>query len=1044
MTGPHLPRLSLACLLTVLASVLSSWIPAADLPRPQRIPWTTSRIHGSPDPAKPYVARQIYEKLTFREVTEIVFDSTSKNWFILERAGRIFSIPHDGDAAEATLIADLKAIHPDLDYLYGFAFHPNFAENQQVFITYTTGAGKDDGTKLSRFILAPTENREPRTENLKDEQVILTWRSGGHNGANLQFGPDGFLYVSTGDSEVPSPPDPLNTGQDISDLLSSILRIDVDRQAPGLAYSIPKDNPFIAGSSFLKGSADTPVRNQADLGGGAATSIAADKSVRAPLEARPEVWAYGLRNPWKMSFDRATGRLWCGDVGWELWEMIHLIERGGNYGWSAMEASQPVRADAPKPPTPIRPPIVAHPHSEAASITGGYVYHGHKFHELEGAYIYGDWETGKIWALWYDGKQVTRHDEIADTPHKIIAFGQDEDGELIYANYGPQGTLHTLERNPEAGQSNSFPRKLSETGLFKDVANCLPADGVYKLDIKHQMWDEAAGESTWIALPDLGQIKTKVDKKRDKNGGVTFNYTPQWPKESVLARTVTFPTTLHGKVYDNARVETQILHFDGMAWNGYTYHWRDDQTDADLVPASGDYCKITRDKFGEPGVKTTIERRLHSRAECMRCHNSWCGGALAITPSQLDTWEYAGVVHMKAGPSGSQVIDGELTPKRRQLDDLVSLGIVDSQFAEGAHLVLTSYQKGVLILGVEPGEQLPPAVNQRARSYFHVNCSHCHRQNAGGAVTMMLNAELPEEEMRAINVTPQQGGLGLANAKLIDPGNPWNSVICVRLAKTGIGHMPVIGARSVDVSGLNLVEDWIAQMQDGAVTAADHLPKEWTEPLLREKLATVEGAMQVLRAVDDTLLKDPLRQAALDIAWISPQQTVRDLFDRFKPDDQREITLGLNPEVPKLLAMSGDAKRGSAVLSLQGKLGVCYACHLINGTGRDFGPDLSKVASRLKRDQILESLLHPSKVIAPGYAAVSIEMKDGAIQSGFIVNEGAHDITLKTVTGQSVTLLRPDIKTQSKVPSSLMPEGQLQSLTAQEAADVLTFLQSLK
>ena len=171
---------------------------------------------------------------------------------------------------------------------------------------------------------------------------------------------------------------------------------------------------------------------------------------------------------------------------------------------------------------------------------------------------------------------------------------------------------------------------------------------------------------------------------------------------------------------------------------------------------------------------------------------------------------------------------------------------------------------------------------------------------------------------------------------------------------------------------------------------------------------------------------------------------MRDLFDRFKPDDQREITIGLNPDVPKLLAMSGDAKRGSAVLSLQGKLGVCYACHLINGTGRDFGPDLSKVASRLKREQILESLLQPSKVIAPGYAAVSVEMKDGAIQSGFIVKEGAHDITLKTPTGQSVTLLKPDIKTQTKLPASLMPEGQLQSLTAQEAADVLTFLQSLK
>src|SRR5205814_436966 len=163
-----------------------------------------------------------------------------------------------------------------------------FAENHQIFITYTTGAGKDDGTKLSRFTLLPTEKRETRNESLSNEQVILTWLSGGHNGANLQFGPDNFLYISTGDAEVPSPPDPRNTGQDITDLLSSILRIDVDHQDAGLAYAIPKDNPFV----------HTP-------------------------KARPEIWAFGLRNPWKMSFDRATGRLWCGDVGWELWEMIH-------------------------------------------------------------------------------------------------------------------------------------------------------------------------------------------------------------------------------------------------------------------------------------------------------------------------------------------------------------------------------------------------------------------------------------------------------------------------------------------------------------------------------------------------------------------------------------------------------------------------------------------------------------------------------------------------------------------------------------------------
>src|SRR6185312_14204403 len=123
--------------------------------------------------------------------------------------------------------------------------------------------------------------------------------------------------------------------------------------------------------------------------------------------ARPEVWAYGFRNPWRMSFDQHTGALWVGDVGWELWEMIDRVERGGNYGWSIVEGHQPVLADAKRGPTPILPPVVEHPHSEAASITGGYVYRGSRLKELIGVYIYGDYQSGRVWGLRWDGKRVT-------------------------------------------------------------------------------------------------------------------------------------------------------------------------------------------------------------------------------------------------------------------------------------------------------------------------------------------------------------------------------------------------------------------------------------------------------------------------------------------------------------------------------------------------------------------------------------------------------------------------------------------------------------
>jgi len=1012
----------------------SAW--CAEGAAPTRVPWTTSRIHGSPDPPKPYVAQRIFPKLEFKEALEIMFEPNSKRWFALEKNGRILSWPQDRDVDHADVVADLKALHPDLDYLYGIAFHPKFAENRQVFITYTRGAGVEDGTKLSRFIMHPpfdgsTKNEEPGTKNLQldpsSERVLLTWRSGGHNGANLQFGPDGMLYISTGDSEVPSPPDPLNTGQDISDLLSSILRIDVDHNDPGLAYAVPGDNPFIDLRSRTRESAGN--QTSVDTTRSSESSrILTNAATKVEKAARGEVWAYGLRNPWKMSFDRATGRLWCGDVGWELWEMIHLIERGGNYGWSATEAGQPVRADAPKAPTPIRPPIVAHSHDEAASITGGYVYHGKRFPELEGAYIYGDWVTGKIWAFWHDGKQVTRREEIADTHHKIIAFGQDADGELLYLDYSLQGALYELQRN-KVEKGEKFPTKLSDTGLFRDVAKQIPAAGVYPFVVSHPMWRDGAKSQNWIALPGTSTTETLVKTRRDSSGAVQADYKLKWPVDSVLAKTLVMPVWNGRDRFDFDRpIETQILHFNGEAWNGYTYRWKDDASDADLVPSQGDERIFGTQRDYRPSSPWKTTWRFHSRAECMRCHNSWCDVTLGFNAAQLKEMYF---------DSHFDKLDLPKFASQSQVDCLAALGLIDGRFPQqNATRVSADYNVDERIL--------TDSLNDRARSYLHANCSHCHRKNAGGAVSMLLNLELSLPQTLTAGLTPQQGGLGLANPKLVDPGNPWNSVIALRIAKAGTGHMPIIGPHRVDVRGLKLVEDWIASMGGRAANAGDLLPKEWSEALIREKLATVEGAMQVLRAVDEHLVKEPLWQRALELAWNSPRPTVRDLFDRFLPDERRTATLGMNPDPKRILSLKGDAARGSRLLSPQGKLAACFACHLINGAGRDFGPDLSKIAARLKPEQILDSLLRPSTVIAQGYQAVSVEPDDGMVQVGFIVKESAGELGVKTATGQTVTIQKSNIAKRSNLPASLMPEGLAQGLTAQEAADLLSFLSSLK
>lgn len=956
-----------------------------------RVPWTTSRIRGTPEPPHPFLVERAFPKLTFKNPLLTARIPGTDRLFVGEQAGKIYSFPNDDTVERADLFADLardlsswdKSKVKGVGALYGLAFHPDFSQNRYCYICYVLDSVKNgeqlpDGSRVSRFTVSDTS--PPRLEP-RSEKVLLTFLAGGHNGGDLHFGPDGMLYISTGDATSPNPPDALDTGQDCSDLLSSILRIDVNREENGRPYAIPRDNPFVGKPGL-----------------------------------RPEIWAYGFRNPWRMSFDRATGDLWVGDVGWELWEMVYRVEKGGNYGWSVMEGRQPVKPEGRRGPTPIRPPTIEFPHTEAASITGGFVYRGSKLKDLAGAYVCGDWVTRKFWATKFDGDRLVWHREIAQGVQRIVTFGETKDGELYFVNYDDPGTLHRLVPNPAAAQKTSdFPRRLSETGLFTSTKDHTPAPGVVPFAVNAAQWMDHATAERLVALP--GTTTARIYDSPVPIPGGFFSGEVFFPNDGVLVKTISLEQE-RGNPASRRRLETQVLHYDGTFWRGYTYAWNDAQTDAELVPASGSERALEVIDRDAPGGKRSQTWRFHSRTECLTCHNPWAGHTLAFTYPQLDrngqvsALRQAGLIELL--PHDDHKAQGFRPP--RHLTD---------PYAENADR------------------------NERARSYLHVNCGHCHRFGGGGTADLELRYGPALEQMKVLEVRPTQGSFEIANAQIIAAGDPYRSVLYYRLAKLGRGRMPHLGSEVVDDRGLRLVREWI-----------QGLPGRRDERRLLEQLAhsnrsaeraaaidrllsSTSSALMLAEAMGDGRL--PKRAQAEVLARVTPrtEPQVRDLFERFLPPEQRVKRLGSVIRPEQILSLMGDPARGRELFLKSATL-QCLNCHKFQGQGHEVGPDLAQVGKRLTRSQVLESLLEPSKTIEPAYVAYLLETTDGRFLTGLVVSRTDREVVLRLAEGKEERV--PAAKVERLVPQSksLMPDLLLRDLTAEQAADLVAFLASLK
>jgi glucose/arabinose dehydrogenase len=349
----------------------------------------------------------------------------SQRIFVATEFGTVHILKNGPQAGELKTFLDIRdrvlPFNPNENEqgFLGLAFHPKYKENGQFFVFYSAKATPEHPrvSIISRFHVS---GDDPDRADPASEEVLLRierpyWN---HDGGTLAFGPDGYLYIVTGDGGLAN--DPHMNGQNLQSLLAKVLRIDVDHKTPADNSALTSDNPLIRFGGVIPGlnyaiPKDNPFVNK-------------------PMLARGEVWAYGLRNIWRLSFDRETGTCWAGDVGQDTWEEIDIIRRGGNYGWNLREGRHPFGLNGFGPTKELIDPIWDYHHNVGKCVIGGFVYRGKKVPELEGAYLYADYVTGQLWALWYDAatEKVTANRTIRKNGKPVLSYGEDDDGEVYF------------------------------------------------------------------------------------------------------------------------------------------------------------------------------------------------------------------------------------------------------------------------------------------------------------------------------------------------------------------------------------------------------------------------------------------------------------------------------------------------------------------------------------------------------------------------------------------------------------------------------------
>lgn len=630
------------------------------------------------------------------------------DYFVMEKEGRILRLAADFNATSADVFLDLRGVVEagGEGGVLSMAFHPNYPDKPYVYLSHMVD---EDGflMRISRFtsVDGVTATDEKRIFNLA-QNLSPFGRGSIHNAGTLAFGADGYLYMSVGDDKRT-----FSAGQ-TDQLYGTIIRLDVDSDED-LAYTIPADNPFAN-----------------------------------------EIYAYGFRNPWRLSFDRDTGDLWVGDVGEECFEEVNRVTKGRNYGWPNWEAD--VCGPGQCKGENTLPEYQYHTAKECGlgnSITGGYVYRGRSNPRLQGKYVYGDFQTGQVWA--YDVQNRFNEDLfVSDRAQGLAAFGEDNQGELFYIDI-QAGAIARLEGVQEKGVSGP-PENLADTGCFDVLAGALvPDEGLVPYRVAQSFWSDGAEKQRFLSLP-AGAAFT-VDEGGDW----------ELPVGGVLIKQFRL---------SEQNVETRfVVRYNNGTYGAYTYEWISADK-AVLVDAVGKDAQLSDGR----------EWRYPSRSECRQCHTTRAGFTLGPETRQMNVDQYYDETGRSANQIGTFSTLGMLQGK---MEDLPAFPEVDDE------------QVGLA---------------ERSLAYLHVNCASCHRGTGGAQSIWDARITTPLAEKGLCNVPPITPVTGLPMEFYLNPGDHARSSIWWRVHGRGQGQMPPLASAVTDQAGAALLAAWIDAMPAAA------------------------------------------------------------------------------------------------------------------------------------------------------------------------------------------------------------------------------------